>query len=62
MEIQWVFPDTVKEAVISLKGSFVGKKREKIWKSIPLFIYCMVWKERNILAFRWGGGVSYIES
>ena len=26
---QWVFPETVKEAVISWKGSFVGKKRKK---------------------------------
>ena len=48
---QWVFPETVKEAVISWKGSFVGKKREKIWRSIPLFIFWMVWKERNRLAF-----------
>ena len=46
MEIQWVFPDIVKEAVISWKGSFVGKKREKIL----LFVICgggqnciMVW-------------------
>ncbi|RVW97198.1 putative ribonuclease H protein [Vitis vinifera] len=36
---QWVFPETVKEAVISWKGSFVGKKRKKNWRSIPLFIF-----------------------
>ena len=62
---QWVFPETVKEAVISWKGSFVGKKRKKIWRSIPLFIFWTVWKERNRLAFRGGGGgegVSYTES
>ena len=53
---QWVFPKTVKEAVISWKGSFVGKKRKKIWRAIPLFIFWTVWKERNRLAFRgWGG-------
>ena len=50
---QWVFPESVKEVVFSWKGSFVGKKREKIWRSIPLFI---VWKERNRLAFGGGGG------
>ena len=33
---------------------FVGKKRKKIWKSIPLCIFWTVWKERNRLAFRWG--------
>ena len=36
---QWVFPESVKEVVFSWKGSFVGEKREKIWRSIPLFIF-----------------------
>ncbi|KAJ9677832.1 hypothetical protein PVL29_022672 [Vitis rotundifolia] len=53
---QWVFPETVKEVIISWKGSFVGKKRKRIWRSIPLFIFWTVWKERNRLAFRGGGG------
>ena len=53
---QLVFPETVKEAVISWKGSFVGKRREKIWRSIPLFIFWTVWKERNRLTFRGEGG------
>ena len=60
---QWVFPETVKEVLLSWKGSFVGKKRKKIWRSIPLFIFWTVWKERNRLAFRGGeGGVSYTET
>ena len=58
---QWVFPETVKEVITSWKGSFVGKKRKKIWRSIPLFIFWTVWKERNRLAFR-GGGASYTEN
>ena len=57
---QWVFPETVKEVLLSWKGSFVGKKRKKIWRSIPLFIFWMVWKEKNRLAFR--GGVSYTKN
>ena len=36
---QWVFPESVKEVVLSWKGSFVGKKGKKIWRSIPLFIF-----------------------
>ena len=32
----------------------MGKKRKKIWKSIPLSIFWMVWKEMNRLAFRGG--------
>ena len=52
---QWIFLETLKEVVLSWKGSFVGKKRKKIWRSIPLFIFWTVWKERNRLAFREGG-------
>ena len=37
----------------------MGKKRKKIWKSIPLCIFWTVWKERNRLAFR--GGVLDIQ-
>ena len=51
---QWVFPETVKEVIISWKSSFVSKKRKRIWRSISLFIFWTVWKERNILAFRGG--------
>ena len=52
--IQWVFPETVKEVLIRWRGPFVGKKRKKIWKYIPLCIFWTVWKEMNILAFRGG--------
>ncbi|RVW45036.1 putative ribonuclease H protein [Vitis vinifera] len=52
--VQWVFPETVKEVLTSWRGPFVGKKRKKIWKSIPLCIFWTVWKERNRLAFRGG--------
>ncbi|WJZ89560.1 hypothetical protein VitviT2T_008772 [Vitis vinifera] len=59
IDIKWVLPETVKETLISWRGSFVGKKRKKIWKSIPLCIFWTVWKERNRLAFR--GGVVNIQ-
>ena len=32
----------------------MGKKMKKIWNSIPFYIFWMVWKERNWLAFRGG--------
>ena len=32
----------------------MGKKRKKIWNSIPLCIFLTVWKERNRIAFRGG--------
>ena len=37
--VQWVFPESVKEVLCSWKGSFVGRKRKKLWKSIPLYIF-----------------------
>ena len=52
--VQWVFLETVKEVLFSWRGSFVGKKRKKLWNSIPLFIFWTVWKERNRLTFRGG--------
>ena len=57
--VQWVFPESVKEALFSWRGSFVGKKRKKIWNFIPLCIFWTVWKERNRLTFR--GGVLDIQ-
>ena len=38
----WVFPETVKEVLLSWRGPFVGKKRKKIWNSIPLCIFWTV--------------------
>ena len=54
VDVKWVFPETVKEVLISWRGPFVGKKRKKVWKSISLCIFWTVWKERNRLAFRGG--------
>ena len=39
---QCVFPKTVKEVLFSWRGPFAGKKRKKIWNSIPLCIFCTV--------------------
>ena len=54
VDVKWVFPETIREVLISWRGPFVGKKRKKVWKSIPLCIFWTVWKERNRLAFRGG--------
>ena len=60
--VQWVFPETVKEVLFSWRDPFVGKKRKKIWNSIPLCIFWTVWKERNRLAFKGGVVLSYTEA
>ena len=49
-----MLPESVIEVLLSWRGPFVGKKRKKIWNSIPLCIFWTVWKERNKLAFRGG--------
>ena len=59
--VQWVFPESVKEVLCNWKGSFVGKKRKKLWKSIPLYIFWTIWKERNRLAFRGGLAVQKLK-
>ena len=55
VDVKWVSPGTVKEVLASWRGSWVGKKRKKIWDAIPLCIFWTGWKERNRLAFRGGG-------
>ena len=40
--------------ITQLEGLLCGKKRRKIWNSIPLWIFWIVWKERNRIAFRDG--------
>ena len=47
----WVFPKTVKEALLSLRGSFVGKKK-KIWNLVPLCIFWTIWKEIKCITLR----------
>ncbi|RVX20330.1 DNA ligase 1 [Vitis vinifera] len=39
VDVKWAFPGTVKEVLARWRGSFVGKKRKKIWDAIPLCIF-----------------------
>ncbi|WJZ80362.1 hypothetical protein VitviT2T_000290 [Vitis vinifera] len=50
--VSWVLPYSVKETLLSWHGSFVGKKRKKVWRVAPLHIFWTVWKARNRLAFK----------
>ena len=34
--VQWVFPETVKEVLLSWRGPFVGKKKEKDMEVYPI--------------------------
>ena len=34
--VNWVFPKSVRETLLSWRGSFVGKRRKKAWMTAPL--------------------------
>ena len=50
--VSWVLPSSVRETLLSWHGSFVSKKRKKVWRAAPLHIFWTVWKTRNRLAFK----------
>ena len=47
-----MLPSSVRETLLSWHGSFVGKKRKKVWRAAPLHIFWTVWKTINRLAFK----------
>ena len=47
-----MLPSSVRETLLSWHGSFVGKKRKKVWRAAPFYIFWTVWKARNRLAFK----------
>ena len=49
--VPWVFPLSVRETLLSWRGTFVGKKRKKAWMAAPLSIFWSIWRERNYIAF-----------
>ena len=47
-----MLPSSVRETLLSWHGSFVGKKRRKVWRAAPLHTFWTVWKVRNRLTFK----------
>ena len=45
-------PSSVRETFLSWHGSFLGKKRRKVWSAASLHIFWTVWKTRNRLTFK----------
>ena len=41
----------VREVLLSWHGSFVGKNMKKAWKAAPLYIFWVLWLDRNRSAF-----------
>ena len=38
--VSWVLPSSMRELLLSWHGSFVGRKRKKVWQVVPL---CLLW-------------------
>ena len=49
--VNWVFSLTVREALLSWSGSFVGKKCKIALMAAPLVIFWTIWRERNNIVF-----------
>ncbi|RVW52364.1 hypothetical protein CK203_072021 [Vitis vinifera] len=49
--VTWVLPFSVRYTFSGWCGFNLGKKRRKVWKTTPLCIFWVVWKERNRIAF-----------
>ena len=49
--VSWVFPFSIKEALLSLHDSIVGKRRKKVWMAAPLCLFWRIWCERNRIVF-----------
>ena len=49
--VAWVISFSVRDTLLGWRGFYLGKKRRKVWKTAPLCIFWVVWKERNMIAF-----------
>ena len=49
--VSCVLPSSVRQTLLGWHGSFVGKKRKKVWRATLLCILWMVWKARIRMTF-----------
>ena len=49
--MKWVLHYLIKRNLLGWHGVFVGKRREKAWRTAPLCLMWTLWKERNKRAF-----------
>ena len=47
----WVIQASVRETLLGWQGSFIGRKRKKVWSAAPLSLFWTIWKERNRRSF-----------
>ena len=50
-KVYWAMQSTIREILLGWYGSFVGRKRKKVWKKTPLCLFWTIWKERNRTSF-----------
>ena len=48
---EWVFPFSVWQVLLAWQGTKVGKKRKKVSRATPIYLFWIVWCERNRVTF-----------
>lgn len=50
-QFSWVMPRTIKQLQQCWTGKGIGKRKRKIWETLPECIWWVIWKERNQRCF-----------
>ena len=43
---------SVRDMLLGWKGTFVGKRRKKVWQAAPSCLFWTLWKARNRIVFK----------
>ena len=49
--VNWIISGSVRDMLLGWKGTFVGKRRKKVWQTVPSCLFWTVWKARNRIVF-----------
>ena len=50
--VNWIISGSVRDMLLGWKGTFVGKRRKKVWQTAPSCLFWIVWKARNRIVFK----------
>ena len=50
-DANWIMSGSMRDMLLGWKGTFVGKKRKKVWQAAPC-LFWTTWKARNRIVFK----------
>ena len=50
--VNWIILGLVRDMLLGWKGTFVRKRRKKVWQVAPSCLFWTVWKARNRIVFK----------